>query len=275
MTEQQTVEPALPGAAFSESFVEADGFRIRYREAGEGEALVCLHGGGGLRLARTHDLLAETNRVIAFEVPGFGDSPVNDRSKSMEELAGTMNAAVAALGIERYNLMGTSFGSKVALWMAILKPEAVPAIVLISPAAIRLGQTTPPTHVSPAEAMRMLYRHPERQPRTAPPAPGVMEKQRALSDRLLGPPRDPAFEARLGALDMPVLALFGTADPVTPPAGGHLYRQSLPNCHLVMVYDAAHAIDADRPEATAALVDDFLKRHEQFLVQNRSSVIHP
>jgi hypothetical protein len=42
-----------------------------------------------------------------------------------------------------------------------------------------------------------------------------------------------------------------------------------------MVYDAAHAIDADRPEATASLVDDFLNRHEQFLVQNKSSLIHP
>ena len=275
MTEQQTAVQAPPGAAFTESFVEADGFRIRYMEAGEGEALVCLHGGGGLRLAYAHDMLARTNRVIAFEVPGFGTSPVNDRTKTIEELGGTMNAAVAALGIARYNLMGTSFGSKVALWMALKNPASVPAIVLISPAAIRLGATTPPTHVSPEEAMRMLYRHPERQPRLPPPPPGLMEKHRALTDRLLGPPRDPAFEARLADLQMPVLALFGTADPVTPPAGGHLYREALPNCHLVFVYDAAHAIDGDRPEATASIVDDFLQRHEQFLVQNRSSVIHP
>lgn len=275
MTEPRNIEPVVPPAEFVEKFVEADGFRIRYVEAGTGEPLVCLHGGGGLRLSGTHDLLAAKHRVIAFEVPGFGASPVNDRTKSMDELGATMNAAVAALGIDRYNLMGTSFGSKVVLTMALLNPEPVPAIVLISPAAIRLGATTPPTHVSPAEALRMLYRHPERQPRAAPPPPGMMEKHRALSDRLLGPPRDAAFEARLAALSMPVLVLFGTADPVTPPAGAHLYREALTNCHMVMVYDAAHAIDGDRPEAAASVIDDFLRRHEQFLVNDQSSVIHP
>jgi len=275
MSEVQTQGPVLPGAAFSESFVEADGFRIRYREAGKGDVLVCLHGGGGLRLAPTHDLLAKGHRVIAFEVPGFGDSPVNDRSRSLEELARTMNAAVAALGVDRYDLMGTSFGANLALWMAILEPDKIGAIVLISPAAIRLDNRTPPSHVSPAEAAAMLFAHPERQPRLPPPSPELLAKQRALTDRLIGPPRDAAFEARLGALTMPVLALFGTADKVTPPEGAHLYRAALPNCHLVMVYDAAHAIDADRPEATSALVDDFLARHEQFLVQNKSSLIHP
>ncbi len=275
MPEPKAVAPVVPGMAFAEKFVEADGFRIRYQEAGTGEPLVCLHGGGGLRLSGTHDLLAASYRVIAFEVPGFGDSPANERSKTMDELAATMNAAVAAIGVERYNLMGTSFGSKVALTMALLDPERVPAIVLISPAAIRLGQTTPPTHVSPAEARALLYAHPERQPPGAPPAPGVMEKQRVLTDRLLGPPRDPAFEARLGALAMPVLVLFGTSDRVTPPEGGDLYRAALPTCHLMMVYDAAHAVDADRPEATAELVADFLARHEQFLVKNTSDLIYP
>ena len=103
------------GAGFSESIVEADGFRIRYREAGQGDALVYIHGGGGLRLSRAQDLLAEKHRVIAFEIPGFGTSAANDRSKTMSELARTMLAAVAALGIEKFNLMGTSFGGKLSL----------------------------------------------------------------------------------------------------------------------------------------------------------------
>jgi pimeloyl-ACP methyl ester carboxylesterase len=46
-----------------------------------------------------------------------------------------LNAAAATLGIERYSVMGTSFGSSVALWMAILRPESVEAIVLSAPAA--------------------------------------------------------------------------------------------------------------------------------------------
>ena len=39
-------------------FVEADGFRIRYMEAGDGPPLVHLHGAGGMRISPAHELLA-------------------------------------------------------------------------------------------------------------------------------------------------------------------------------------------------------------------------
>jgi hypothetical protein len=46
--------PAPPGQAFVERFVVADGFRIRYLEAGQGEPLVWLHSAGGPNLSRAH-----------------------------------------------------------------------------------------------------------------------------------------------------------------------------------------------------------------------------
>ena len=85
-----------PGAAFRESFVEADGFRIRYLEAGQGTPLVHLHGAGGLRLTPAHDLLRQQHRVIAFEMPGFGPSPENTRTRTMADLAGTMAFGITA-----------------------------------------------------------------------------------------------------------------------------------------------------------------------------------
>ncbi|HEY1505202.1 MAG TPA: alpha/beta hydrolase [Stellaceae bacterium] len=265
----------MTGKAFEERFVEADGFNIRYVEAGSGPPLVCLHGGGGLRLAPAHDILAKNRRVVAFEMPGFGASPENRRSVSTEDLGRTMNAAVKALGLNSYSLMGTSFGSKVALWMAIERPETVESIVLISPAAIREQQGPVPTHVAPEEAAKLLYAHPERQPKSAPPSRELVAKHAALTSRLLGPGRDAPFEARLAELPHPVLALFGTADRVTPPEGAHLFSEALPHCHIILVYDAAHAIDADRPEALASVVGDFLARQDRFLVRETSGLIHP
>ena len=101
--------------AFSEGFVEADGFRIRFMAAGGGSLFVHLHGAGGIRMTPAHDLLSQRYRVIVFEMPGFGQSPDNTRTRTMVELSDTMGAAVTALGIEQFNLMGTSFGGKVAL----------------------------------------------------------------------------------------------------------------------------------------------------------------
>src|ERR1700728_4530669 len=133
---EQAVQ-AIPGAAFREGFVEADGFRIRYLEAGHGAALVHLHGAGGLRLCPAHDLLSRHYRVIAFEMPGFGLSAENTASRDMADLAATMGRAVGNLGLDRFDLMGTSFGGKTALWLAVQQPEKVQALVLEAPAAIR------------------------------------------------------------------------------------------------------------------------------------------
>lgn len=260
---------------FTEGYVEADGFRIRYQEAGQGEPLVSLHGAGGLRLSRSHALLAAQYRVIVFEVPGFGHSPANERSQSMPDVAHTMAQAVTNLGLERFNLMGNSFGGKLALWLAIQQPERVPALILVAPAAMRPAGSVPPATLSPEEQRARLYAHPERQPPPPPLDPTIIAKQQILVRRLMGPARDEALESRMPGLHVPVLVLFGTMDRIIPSEMGRLYCDKLPNCHLVLVYDAGHAVDADRPEAFVAVVDDFLQRHEAFLVNRQSGLIHP
>jgi len=265
---------AAAGAAFREGFVEADGFRIRYMEAGQGTPLVHLHGAGGLRLTPGHDLLSRQFRVIAFEMPGFGQSPENPRSQSMAEFAATMGRAVEKLGIDSFNLMGTSFGGKTALWLALQQREQVLALLLEAPAAIRPEGWAPPSG-SPEEMTRSLYAHPERLA-VIPARDAVVQAQaRALVLRIRGPHRDADFERQLRDLATPTLVLFGTVDRVIPPEMGRIYKELMPNCHLVFVYDAGHAISTDRPEAFAEVAVDFLERHEAFVISRTPTVIHP
>jgi pimeloyl-ACP methyl ester carboxylesterase len=274
VTAVQAEGKPVPGAAFKEGHVEADGFRIRYMEAGHGVPLVHLHGAGGLRLTPGHDLLSRQFRVIAFEMPGFGSSPENTRTRNMPELAATMGQAVAKLGIDSFNLVGTSFGGKTALWLALQQRERVLALVLEAPAAIRPEGAAPPSG-SPEEMARRLYAHPERLPPIALPDPGVQAKTRQLVSRLRGPDRDTDLERQLAGLATPTLVLFGTVDRVIPPDMGHIYKELMPNCHLVFVYDAGHAISTDRPEAFTEVVVDFLERHEAFVISRTPTVIHP
>ncbi|MBV8086804.1 MAG: alpha/beta hydrolase [Chloroflexi bacterium] len=258
---------------FAEHFVDADGFHIRYQEAGQGEPLISLHGGGGLRISGSHQLLAERYRVIAFETPGFGASAENTRSQSMQDLAETMAQAASALGLDKFNLWGNSFGGKLALWLAVLHPEHVQALVLAAPAAFRPEGSRPRTSVE--QQAGLMYAHPERQPAIPPLPPEIAAKQQAFASRVIGPPRDPELERRLTECPVPTLVVFGTLDTVVPPEMGRLYREMMPNAHLTFVYDAAHAVDADRPEAFASLVTDFLTRHEQFIVKRESALINP
>jgi pimeloyl-ACP methyl ester carboxylesterase len=260
--------------AFSEGYVEADGFRIRYMEAGQGTPLVHLHGAGGLRLTPAHDLLCRHFRVVAFEMPGFGQSPENTRTRSMPELASTMAQAIKNLGLDTFNLMGTSFGGKAALWLALQAPERVLALVLESPAAIRQEGSELPSG-SPEEMARRLYAHPERLATIPVLDPAIRAKTQPLVQRLRGPNRDADLEGRLSSLVTPTLVLFGTLDRVIAPAMGRVYKALMPGCHLVFVYDAGHAIGTDRPEAFAEVVVDFLERHEAFVISRTETVIHP
>jgi pimeloyl-ACP methyl ester carboxylesterase len=258
---------------FKEGWVEADGFRIRYMEAGEGPPLVHLHGAGGLRLNAGHELLSRQFRVIAFEMPGFGQAD-NQRTQNTSELAVTMAAAVRALGLGRVNLMGTSFGGKVALWLAVQSTELVLALVLEAPAAIRPEGLQPPSG-TPEEMARQLYAHPERMPSVRPGDPVQAARLVALTKRLRGPDRDPDLEARMGGLTIPVLAVFGTRDGVIPPAMGRIYKELIPDSHLVFIYDAAHAIAAERPEAFVEVVADFIERNDAFVISRTKTVILP
>ncbi|HEY6439822.1 MAG TPA: alpha/beta fold hydrolase [Acetobacteraceae bacterium] len=260
--------------AFSEGFVETDGFRIRYMQAGQGAPLVHLHGAGGLRMTRAHDLLSKRYQVIVFEMPGFGESAENTRTQTLGELAATMGSALSALGIDRFNLMATSFGGRVALLLALQQPDRVQALILEAPAAIRPAGQRPPSG-TPEEIAQLIFAHPERLGPLPVVDPAVQEKQRALTGRLRGPDRDAELEARMKGLATPTLVVFGTLDRVIPPDLGRIYKTLLPNCHLVFVYDAGHEISTDRPEAFAEVAGDFLERHEAFVISRTETVIHP
>ncbi len=258
------------GAAFREGFVNASGCRIRYMEAGTGPTLIHLHGAGGLWLTPAHDLLSRHHRVIAFEMAGFGSSAETIRFETMPDLATVMAEAVANLGIDRFNLLGSSFGGKVALWLAVQHPERVLALVLEAPSAIRPVGSPPPSG-SPEDMARRLFAHPERHDPPPVPEPDVL----AMVGRLRGPERDTALEVRMRDLETPTLVLFGTLDHVIPPEMGRFYKELLPNCHLVFVYDAGHVISTERPEAFAEVTADFLERHEAFVISRTETVINP
>ncbi|HVV93198.1 MAG TPA: alpha/beta fold hydrolase [Hyphomicrobiales bacterium] len=244
--------PAEALLGFRENVVEADGFRIRYLEAGAGDAVVMLHSAIGLYVTEAHRLLSAKHRVILFEVPGFGRSPANERSQTMPDLARTMLAATDALGLKRFNVTGHSFGGRLALWMAIERPDAVASVSLIAAAVIPSGRPPPPA--------------------TDP----VMAKQMALLRRVMGGPgRDPVLEAEMKKLDVPVLALFGTNDEIIPPSHGREYRKLLKHCNVVMIYDAGHALDRDRPEALASVIADFVEKPDGFLVNRKDGAINP
>jgi len=266
----------VPGADFTEHSVTADGFTVRYYEAGQGEPLVVLHAAGGPRFSVALDLLAADRRVILVEMPGFGAEP-NTRTQTLAEMSGAVAATVEALGIKRYHVLGTSFGGAVAVRLALDVPDRLISLVLEGPATFRVGATPPGPEVPPEQMLRALRLHPDRGPAFEPPDPAAMAVSWPLVDRLLAtrPEYDDEVAALLPECAVRTLVLFGDEDGIVPPANGRIFRRLMPNCTYVLVHDAAHDIQGDRAEAFADIVGDFLDRGLQFLLPQASTVIHP
>jgi pimeloyl-ACP methyl ester carboxylesterase len=266
------VTSTLARTGFEEKFVDADGFHIRYLEAGSGPPLVYVHSAGGLRISQTHELLAESYRVLAFELPGFS-GPANELSQSHADLGATLVTAAHRLGLERFNLWGTSFGGAVALWAAIGAPQSIDALILDGPGAIQPPGGFPAVR-TPEELHQYLYAHPDRYPMAEPLEPAILAQRRALLARMRQVSREDV-EREIAALDVPTLVIFGTRDRLTPPELGRIYRDRMPRCHFVLLFDAGHEAATERPEALASLVKDFIKRREAFIVTDKSSLLYP
>jgi pimeloyl-ACP methyl ester carboxylesterase len=107
---------------------------LPHDEEGEGPAVVLLHAGiADRRMWAEHlgPLAAAGYRVIAPDLPGFGDAPVPTAQTHWLDVIETLDA----LGIERAALVGNSFGAAVALRVAVVAPEKVGALVLAAPSA--------------------------------------------------------------------------------------------------------------------------------------------
>ncbi len=84
-------------------------------------------------------------------------------------------------------------------------------------------------------------------------------------------PRDEALIARLGEIETLTLILLGTKDTSVPPASVQFLKDAMTRAFLIYIYDAAHSIETDQPERFAAVVGDFLKRGETFIVNQSTS----
>lgn len=127
--------------------IEADGIRTNYHDTGSGETVMLIHGSGpgvtawaNWRLAIP--TLAERYRVIAPDMLGFGytDRPANV-TYNLDTWLGHTVAFMDALGLDKVNLVGNSFGGALSLALTIRHPERVSRLVLMGAAGVSFELT--------------------------------------------------------------------------------------------------------------------------------------
>jgi pimeloyl-ACP methyl ester carboxylesterase len=120
-------------------FLTIESIRLRYIEAGKGQAVVMIHGNaGGIEDFEfgVFDSLCSDYRVMAFDRPGHGASGrANGKSATVEYQAQLLHETLVGLGITSPVLVGHSWGGALALAYALKYPSETSGLVLLAPAA--------------------------------------------------------------------------------------------------------------------------------------------
>src|SRR5262252_4993716 len=117
-------------------FLEVDGLKIFYREAGAATspALLLLHGfpTSSHMFRKLIPALADRYHVIAPDLPGFGfsKSPGREHSRyTFENLANVIGRFTEEIGLDRYAIYIFDYGAPVGLRLALAHPERITAII--------------------------------------------------------------------------------------------------------------------------------------------------
>ncbi len=106
----------------------SDLFHVRY---GRGRPVLVLHGGLGLdhTCMRSLDRLGDVAELIYVDVPGNGRSPACSPQQTLEQVADALDALRAELGIERWTVLGNSYGAIISLVYALRHARSIESIL--------------------------------------------------------------------------------------------------------------------------------------------------
>ncbi|WP_290056456.1 alpha/beta fold hydrolase [Amycolatopsis solani] len=215
-------------------YATVPGGQVHYAEQGSGPAVLLLH-----QTPRSLDefrelqpLLAGEHRVIALDMPGFGNSTALPAPQRIEDYARGVLAALDALGVDRTAVVGHHTGGVVAVELAAAAPDRITAVVLSSTpwadADYRASHVDGPGVDDAAREPgggHLLTWWEQRRPYYPEAATGLLD--RFVRDAL-APGVDPReghlacaryeMERRIGLVRAPVLLLGAGDDPFALPA---------------------------------------------------------
>lgn len=276
---EDAVKPGVPpevGATRLARMAEP-GATVAMDERGGGDPLVLVHGLGTNREVWRHvlDPLAAESRVIALDVPGFGDSPPVGPGFDLDEVADGIAGAAEARAGGPFDLIGHSLGGALSLTLAARHPGLVRTLILMAPAGFGpRGQVLAGALGRASEGFLGLRR------RVGTPLAASATARRVLlwgsiANGATLDTEDARFmltasakatrlrhavesavasdlRAALAELPAPVGILWGERDRVVPVAAAKRLRRARPEAPFELIAAAGHVPQLERPEAFLA-----------------------
>jgi 2-hydroxy-6-oxo-6-phenylhexa-2,4-dienoate hydrolase len=263
--------------------------KLHYNDAGQGEAIIMLHGGGPgaggwTNFSRNIDaFVAAGFRVILPDCPGFNKSdPI-----VTDEARGTLNACAVkglmdVLGIDKAHLVGNSMGGQASLTFALEYPDRLAKLILMGPAGLGKSMFVP----MPLEGIKhlfALYRNPSLEALKRMMNVFVYDP-RAITEELLqgrlenmmrndgehlknfvkSMELNPAalsldLSPRLGEIKAPTLCTWGRDDRFVPLDNGLKVVWGIPDARLHVFSQCGHWAQFEHADEFNRLVLDFIR----------------
>jgi len=248
-----------------------DGLKINYKIAGQGPAILILHGWGGSSdswISVQEILAKEGFKVICPDFPGFGKSETPFEPWGVKEYSKFVLNLTKILELQKFFLLGHSFGGRVAIKFSVLYPEKIKSLILCNSAGIKqkwgfrekfifrlskLGNaifTFPPLKRFKNKFRNLFYiflRH-----KDYAKVEGTMRKifKKVLTEDLL---KDlPRIKTR-------TLIIWGEFDKLVPVKYAHTFKEKIENSKLEILLKIGHSPHLEVPEKLAKIIIQFLR----------------
>ena len=285
-TSLQHYTPAVPSAYYLH-----DGVKIHFKQAGTGRPVIFLHGfGTSLDTWRfVAEALENEYRLVLLDLKGhgFSDRP-HDEQYSVQSHARVIMGLIRHLELERVVLVGHSYGSVVALAVALETrnhmQELVSGLALISgsvdvdnlPFVLRLLRTPligwlTLKLTSASFRTRLMLKHAYYDDSKVTDSlvelyakyqsiPGTNYALIKTAEQLI-PVDTSHIKRELAQLKIPVMNVWGQHDRIIPRAGAESVCQWVPRCELITMEAVGHLPQEESPEKVIGLLRDFLRRN--------------
>jgi pimeloyl-ACP methyl ester carboxylesterase len=260
---------------------------VHVEQAGAGEAVLLVHGFGGSTYSWRHVMptLAGSFRVVALDLSGFGwtERPRDREPYTIDGQADLVLGVADALGIDRFHLVGHSYGGGISLWIAARNAERLRSLVLVDSTLPAYAAERRRTFAGFRPLVSLFLRtaalrpwfirlgleRSVHDPRTVTDemvdeylrrlaVEGAVDSYQGLTARTEGPV--PMVD--LASIRVPALVVWGADDPLLAAHYGEKAAWTMPDARFVSIPDCGHLPMEERPDEFLAAVVPFLGEPE-------------
>lgn len=249
-----------------------NGIKINYEDKGSGELIVLLHGwGSNIKLfANLIDLLSRKYRVVAMDMPGFGESQEPPSAWCVDDYADFVIDFIKDYNVSEVMLLGHSFGGRVIIKLNSRKnlPFKITKVILVDSAGIMPPKTNKKSWKTRKYKIGKTILSTKIAQKIAPDALEKLRVKYGSTDYVAASPLmrqvlvktvNEDLEPLLPNIKCPALLVWGVNDTATPLSDGEKMEKLIPDAGLVKLENAGHYSFLEQQYTFNRVMCSFLK----------------